>query len=131
MVCALLAGCNDSQAAVPSPGDRDLLVYLSRTEEGLDGQAFVPREAVGFARFCDFVPERRRFFEGLAQVRVTQETYARLVEQFQRECGVRLRREGEGAWTVIRRPRAGERLPRPFAGEGVRVTVTASEAPRD
>lgn len=125
-VCALLAGWGDSQAAVPSPEDRDLLVYLSRTDEGRDGRMFVPTSMVGFARFCDLSPERRELFEGLAYVRITQESYARYVELFRRECGVQLQRTGELEWIVIRRPEPGERLPRRLAGQGVRVTIMAS-----
>lgn len=111
--------------ATLSQADRELLRYLSRTQEGRDGQAYVPREMVGFARFCDFSPEQRRFFEGLAYVRVTPETYARFRAEFQRDCGVQLQRNGENTWTVIRRPAPGERLPRRFAGEGIQVTVVA------
>lgn len=128
MVCALLLRSGGAQAVAPSSTDRQLLTYLSRTNEGRDGRVFVPREAVGFARFCDLPPERRQFFEGLAYVRMPPEDYNRLILSFQRECGVQLRRDGENAWTVIRGPTPGERLPRRLAGEGVRVTIVASGA---
>jgi hypothetical protein len=127
MACALLVGSGGQTGAL-SPTERDLLAFLSRTDEGRDGRVFVPRQAVGFARFCDFPRERRELFEGLAYVRMRQEDYNRLILSFQRECGVQLRRDRENAWTVIRRLAPGERLPRHLAREGVRVTIVASGA---
>lgn len=120
--------------------DEALLQYLASLEDhsspgaasaapGEDMLNFV--DLAGFARFCGFTPERRSFFESLAYVRVTPETYDKFRNEFKSECAVRLLRREPRDWILVG-PTAADtdgqpRQIRTLSGHGIRLTLALAQ----
>jgi len=107
-------------------------------EEGLEGpngpeQHFSPDENLlgqmayaGFARFCNFKPDRVRFYEGFVNDRITMEYHRQLKADFARDCGVRLNRLRPKVWRVTYPRHRSQResdLIRTIKAHGVEVTI--------
>lgn len=123
-----------------TPEDRELLNYLARLEdwfkrepgvEGRDADMLGVVDMVGFARFCDFTPEQRGFFESTGYARFTPESLAKIRNEFERDCGVRLNRRGPHNWIFARRPSVvkggGYGRLGTVSGKGIQLTLLAAD----